>query len=95
VITFQMRDQAFRGMVERGEVGFRRGDSIKCEMNIERKVDALGDEVVTGHAVTMVMAKVEGGTKEIETAKGRRFRYEREMADKTQGTLFAPESDEP
>lgn len=78
-ITFQMRDPAYRAIVERGQEVFRSGDAIKCELNIERKVDALGDEVITGHAVTAVTAKIEGENVKM-TAKGRQM-----MFDKTHG----------
>jgi hypothetical protein len=86
-ITFQMRDIAYRSMVERGQEVFRRGDAIKCELNVERKVDALGDEVVTGHAVTAVTAKIEGA-KEIETSRGKQIRYKKTHGPQNQSDLF-------
>lgn len=76
-ITFQMRDAAYRALVERGQEVFRSGDAIKCELNVERKVDALGDEVVTGHAVTAVTAKVPADGTVIETTKGRQLKFEK------------------
>lgn len=75
-ITFQMRDAAYRAIVERGQEVFRSGDAIKCELNVERKVDALGDEVITGHAVTAVTAKIEGANVK-ETQKGRQLKFEK------------------
>lgn len=86
-ITFQMRDTAYRSVVERGQEVFRRGDAIKCELSVERKVDALGDEVITGHAVTAVSAKLEGAM-EIETSKGRQIRYKRTHRPQNQTDLF-------
>lgn len=95
-ITFQMRDPAYRKLVERGQEVFKSGDAIKCELNVERKVDALGDEVIVGHAVKVVTAKIDGGTKEVETVSGRRLRYDRSNAEKTQGKLFdTPDSEDP
>jgi hypothetical protein len=86
-ITFQMRDPAYRAMVQRGQEVFRTGDAIKCELNVERKVDALGDEVITGYAVTAVVAKMEG-SKEIETPKGKALRYEKSHGPQNQIDLF-------
>lgn len=82
-ITFQMRDAAYRGLVERGQEVFRSGDAIRCELNVERKVDALGDEVVAGHAVTAVTAKIEGAN-EIETARGKALRFEKSHGPQNQ-----------
>lgn len=85
-ITFSMRDPSYRAMVQRGQEVFRTGDAIKCELNIERKIDITGDEVITGHAVMTVTAKIEG-TKEIVTAKGKQRRFEKEHGPQTQAQL--------
>lgn len=95
-VTFQMRDPSYRAMVERGQEVFRRGDAIKCELNIERKVDAVGDEVVTGRVVTAVVAKVEGA-KVVETAKGKQRRFQQMVDSAVQDEMFpkAPADDAP
>ncbi|MBT9455044.1 MAG: hypothetical protein IV097_00335 [Burkholderiaceae bacterium] len=85
-ITFQMRDAAYRGMVHRGEVTFKHGDKIKCVLNIERKVDAVGEEVIAGRSVSVVCAKIEGD-KVTETIKGRRLAYANEIAQHVQFSL--------
>jgi hypothetical protein len=85
-ITFSMRDPAYRAMVQRGQEVFRTGDAIKCELNVERKIDIVGDEIVTGHVVTTVIAKIEG-TKEIVTAKGKQLRFEKEHGPQNQAQL--------
>ena len=78
-ITFQMRDAGYRGMVHRGEVTFKHGDKIKCVLNIDRKIDAVGDEVIAGRTVSVVRAKIEGD-KVTETKKGRQLNYNEENA---------------
>jgi hypothetical protein len=78
-ISFRMRDAAYRGMVHRGEVTFKHGDKIKCVLNIERKVDAVGEEVVAGRSVSVVRAKIEGD-QVTETVKGRKRAYDEQNA---------------
>lgn len=78
-ITFQLRDAAYRGMVNRGEVTFKHGDAIRCVLNVQRKVDAMGEEVIAGRSVSVVRAKIEG-EKVIETVKGRRMAIEEQIA---------------
>ena len=89
-VTFQMRDPSYRAMVERGQEVFRRGDAIKCELNIERKVDAVGDEVVTGRVVTAVVAKIEG-VKVVETPKGKQRRFQKMVDNAIQDDMFPKE----
>ncbi len=74
-----MGDGAYRDMVHRGEVTFKHGDKIKCVLNVERKVDAVGEEVVAGRSVSVVRAKIEGD-KISETAKGRKRTYDEQNA---------------
>jgi hypothetical protein len=85
-ITFQMRDAAYRGMVHRGEVTFKHGDKIRCVLNIERKVDAVGEEVIAGRSVSVVRAKIEGD-KVVETVKGRKLAYNEKIARHEQFNL--------
>ena len=93
IITFRLRDAAYRGMVNRGEVTFKHGDAIRCVLIVQRKVDAIGEEVVAGRTVSVVRAKIEGD-KVIETVKGRRMAIEEEIARHPQYDLGLEEPDE-
>ena len=93
-ITFHLRDASYRGMVNRGEVTFKHGDAIKCVLNVARKVDAVGDEVIAGRSVTVVRAKIEGA-RAIETAKGRKLGYEEAKAREQQLDLWLSDPDVP
>lgn len=85
-ITFQMRDPAYRRMVHRGEVTFKHGDKIKCVLNIQRKIDAVGEVVVDSRSVSIVRAKIEGD-KVTETVKGRKLAYDEQIAQHVQFDL--------
>jgi hypothetical protein len=61
-ISFAMRDKAFKDMVKRRQISFQSGDAIKCMLNVERKVDMLGDIIVTGYSVVVVITHIDGTT---------------------------------
>lgn len=84
-ISFAMKDEDFKNSVVRREVSFQNGNSILCVLKIDRKLDPLGDVVVTGRSVTAVIEKIEG-TSRTETPKGRQIRFDKKNAD-SQTTL--------
>ena len=85
-ISFSMKDPVFKGMVMRREVSFQHGNSISCVLNIERKVDAVGEVVIRGYSVQVVLAKIDGSNT-IETPQGKRQRFYDKHRD-DQITLF-------
>jgi hypothetical protein len=48
-ISFTMNDKAYEEEVLHNRVSFQHGDSIRCVLESELKLDELGDAKVTGH----------------------------------------------
>lgn len=86
-ISFAMDDKVFKEQVFRKQVRFQNGDSIRCVLESERKLDEGGNPKVTCHRVTTVLDKIEGGGKAYEMPQGRRKRFEDKYAD-GQSDLF-------
>jgi hypothetical protein len=70
-----MGDRAFKAEVIHKKVSFQHGDSIRCELEIEQKLDEGGNVKVTGYRVSTVFEKIAGGEAR-ETPQGRRARFE-------------------
>jgi len=89
-ISFAMDDKVFKDQVFHKAVSFQHGDSIRCVLESERKLDDGGKPKVTCHRVTTVLEKIESGGKPYETPQGRRKRFEDKHAD-GQSDLFNSE----
>jgi hypothetical protein len=85
-ITFAMGDEIFKSDVLTGKVSFQHGSTIECVLNIHRKVDEIGEAVITGYTVTTVLSKSDGGPGQ-ETPQGKRHRFGRRQSE-GQGRLF-------
>jgi hypothetical protein len=85
-ITFAMGDEAFKSDVLTGKVSFQHGSTIECVLNIHRKVDEIGESVITGYTVTTVLSKSDGGLGQ-ETLQGKRHRFGKRQSE-GQGKLF-------
>jgi len=59
-IQFSMKDKIFKDSVLQQEVSFQNGSWIECDLEIERKLDELGDVVVTGYNVVLVSTVSDG-----------------------------------
>lgn len=88
-ISFAMDDRNFKAEVIHKKVPFQHGDCIRCELEIERKIDEGGAPKVTGYRVRTVFEKIAGGVAE-ETPQGRRKRFETKHAG-AQADMFEPE----
>ncbi|MCX4176708.1 MULTISPECIES: hypothetical protein [Paraburkholderia] len=88
VITFAMNDRAFKQQVFRSEVSFQHGDSIRCVLETDRKLDEAGNEKVTGYRVTTVLDKIDGSGKVHETSQGRRKRFADKQPADGQADMF-------
>ncbi|CAB3804385.1 hypothetical protein [Pararobbsia alpina] len=88
VITFAMNDWAFKQQVFRNEVSFQHGDSIRCVLETDRKLDEAGNEKITGYRVTTVLDKIDGSGKVHETFQGRRKRFADKQPADGQADLF-------
>lgn len=86
-ISFAMGDKVFKDAVLHKQVSFLHGDSIRCVLESERKLDEGGNPKIKGHRVLTVLDKIESSGKVFETPQGRRKRFEDKYAD-AQAELF-------
>ncbi|WP_318444939.1 hypothetical protein [Photobacterium leiognathi] len=86
LISFSMKDDLFKNDVLDERVSFQHGSAIKCALNIYRKLDEIGEIVVTGYSVETVLENMNGGQVN-ETSQGKAYR-QRRMFEKAQGDLF-------
>ncbi|HCM0712921.1 TPA: hypothetical protein N2743_004417 [Vibrio parahaemolyticus] len=86
-ISFSMNDQDFKRDVLSEQISFTHGAAIKCVLHIHRKLDEVGDVVVTGYSVDTV---IENGQESVfqETMQGKKYRHQKELKD-AQQDLFA------
>ncbi|CAG9249057.1 conserved hypothetical protein [Paraburkholderia unamae] len=80
-ISFNMDDKAYKEDVLHSQVRFQHGDSIRCVLESERKLDEFGNAKVTGHRVTTVLDRIEGNGEIHETPQGRKKRFEKRHAN--------------
>lgn len=85
-ISFAMLDEEFKSSVLLRKVSFQHGSTIKCVLNIHRKLDEVGDVKITGYSVATILSKSDDGTIE-ETPQGKRHRFGKKQAA-GQGKLF-------
>ncbi|EGQ8518359.1 hypothetical protein GQ856_24000 [Vibrio parahaemolyticus] len=86
-ISFSMNDQDFKRDVLSEKISFTHGAAIKCALHIHRKLDEVGDVVVTGYSVDTV---IENGQESVfqETMQGKKYRHQKALKD-AQQDLFA------
>jgi len=77
VIQFSLKSMEFKTLVQTGDIAFKNGTSIQCELNIKRKLDPDGNEQITGYEVMSVDATFDNENP-IETPEGRRKRRKKE-----------------
>lgn len=85
-ITFSMTDDIFRASVMAETVSFKHGTTIQCVIEIHRKLDETGEEVVTGHSVPVVLGIGDENNIE-ETSQGNDYKQMRKE-QKAQGDMF-------
>jgi len=54
VLNFNMKSNEFKTLVQTGEVEFKNGSSINCVLEIKRKLNNIGEEVITGYDIIQV-----------------------------------------
>ncbi|MEG2254836.1 MAG: hypothetical protein RSC33_05875 [Vagococcus sp.] len=86
VIQFSMKSNEFKTLVQIGQIEFKNGSSIICNLITNKKISSEGEVKVMGYDVTMVEKYFENDTP-IETREGKRNRQKKE-ADKQQYKLF-------
>ncbi|WP_146125797.1 hypothetical protein [Burkholderia ambifaria] len=88
VISFAMNDKAFKRQVFHNEVSFQHGDSIRCVLEVDRKLNEVGMETVTGYRVTTVLDKIDGKGNAYEMPQGRKKRFADKQPKGAQADLF-------
>ncbi|EJM7853814.1 hypothetical protein NOZ11_004360 [Vibrio parahaemolyticus] len=86
-ISFSMNDQDFKRDVLSEQISFTHGAAIKCVLHIHRKLDEVGDVVVTGYSVDTVIENGQEGVFQ-ETMQGKKYRHQKALKD-AQQDLFA------
>lgn len=87
-ISFAMGDGVFKKQVFQGAVSFQHGDSIRCVLESERKLDEVGNVKVTGYRVKTVLDKIDGSGEVHETLQGRKKRFADKQPSDGQSDLF-------
>ncbi|MBP1631579.1 MAG: hypothetical protein H6Q15_2472 [Bacteroidetes bacterium] len=86
VIEFTMKDKEFKDKVVKEGIPFKNGTFIECILEIERKIDDLGNMFNSNFSVITVLKQHDEGIS-IETPQGKKYR-EKKTADKNQLELF-------
>lgn len=89
---FSMKSKEFKEAVQNGEVQFKNGTTINCQIQIKKKIDNEGVEKVSSIEVIRVNSYFENETR-IETAEGKKYRKKKE-ADKAQLKLFTNDEED-
>lgn len=89
-IPFNMKSNEFKTLVQTGKIEFKNGSSIKCYMEVRKKIDNEGLEKIVGYDVIRVNHYFEND-KPIETPEGKKHRQQKE-ADKQQLKLFGSDN---
>ena len=90
-IGFTMQDSAFQYLVLREEITFQHGTFLECVLNIQRKLDEVGEVEITGYVVTTVIRKYDD-RQAIETPQGRAYKHIKKQRD-SQSDLFGDGKD--
>lgn len=90
VIQFRMISKEFKAMVLTGQIPFKNGSSIKCMLEVCRKIDNQGNEKITGYIVHEVYGFFNNDIP-IETPAGRRKRRKNRATVPKQLYLFKDE----
>ncbi len=86
-ISFSMNDKDFNADVLDEIISFKHGTTIECVLLIHQKLDETGELQITGHSVSTVIRKIDGG-EEFETLQGKRYKFNKKQVD-SQADLFA------
>lgn len=89
-ISFNMKSNEFKTLVQTGQVEFKNGSSINCLLEIKRRINNEGLIEITDYNIIRVDSYFEHN-KTIETSEGNQYRKKVE-ADKNQMNLFNSEN---
>jgi hypothetical protein len=86
IISFNMKSNEFKALVQNGTVEFKNGTTIKCFLEIKRKINNEGIEEYTEYNIIRVNEYFDT-VKPIETNEGKKYRRSQE-AQQNQINLF-------
>jgi hypothetical protein len=81
-VSFNMKSNEFKTLVQTGKIEFKNGSSINCLIEIRKKINNEGVEQIAGYDIVRVNNYFEND-KPIETPEGKQHRQKQE-ADKQQ-----------
>jgi hypothetical protein len=85
-ISFSMKSNEFKNLVQQGTIEFKNGSAIICDIEVEKELNNDGDEIITSLNVVRVLNFIEKGELR-ETPEGKKQR-ESKVAQKNQYKLF-------
>ena len=85
-LSFNMKSNEFKTLVQTGSIEFTNGSSIRCLIRINKRIDSNGEEKITEYDILRVDEYFKS-TQPIETPEGKKYRQTKE-AEKLQGKLF-------
>lgn len=86
VITFTITDTDFKQDVQRETISFQHGTVIECVLNINKKLNEVGEIIVSGYSVPVVIRKIDG-LQAIETLQGKKYLHQKKLKS-DQNNLF-------
>ncbi len=76
-----MNDKEFKIAVISKQISFKNGDTIRCILEIHRKLNEIGEVVITNYVVPTVLEKIDNGII-TETESGKKYRREKNLKKK-------------
>ena len=80
-ISFNLKSNEFRTLVQTGKVEFKNGSSINCQLEIRKRIDNEGIEKTVGYDVIRVNHYFDN-EKPMETPEGKRYRQQKEANER-------------
>lgn len=90
LIGFYMQDYDFKKQVLMEEITFQHGTYIECVLNVNQKLNEVGEVEVTGYVVTTVLRKYDD-RQFIETRQGNRYRRSKQIRESQQDLFKSDE----
>lgn len=85
-LSFTMLDGEFKNLVLREDITFKHGTFIECVLNEYRKLDEVGEIIVTGYSVSVVIRKFDED-QSFETNQGRKYKHTKNLKE-SQSDIF-------
>jgi hypothetical protein len=89
-IHFSMKDKTFKKDVLNRIISFQHGSKILCILEIHRKLDEIGNTIISGYSVITVLDNIIGETIK-ETTQGKKYRNEKKYLG-MQANLFGDDT---